>query len=171
MHEIPLNKILSLVVAVLVIGQALLFYQNAQLRAAAGRETSTSATATIPAPTSILVSFIGIATNSSSNTLTLSVGSSTRTIAVGNDTMIVREGVLKDPATYEADLEKFHQYSDQLMQDPQKNQHALQTLVAPSRNVETQIALSQITPGAKVIVFIDGQNADGSYRAVRIIVQ
>ena len=56
------------------------------------------------------------------------------------------------------------------MQNPQQNQAALETLIAPSRNVETPLSLSQLGAGENVTVFADGRDASGAYTALRIIV-
>jgi hypothetical protein len=178
MHDTPFNRILLAAVLVLTIGEGYLLYQNSQLRTAASPAGNTavasvsaaSSTPTIQAPTNILIPLIGTVKSVSGDTLTISgkTASSTIAIAVSSDTNIVQEGVLKDAATYQADLEKFHQESDKLMQDPQQNQIALETLIAPSRNVETPLSLSHLSAGEQVIVFADGQNTDGSYTAFRI---
>lgn len=121
------------------------------------------------APTDILVPLSGIVKNVSGGTLTILEGaSSTIQVAASGSTAIVREGTLKDAATYQADLQNFHQESDQLMQDPQKNQFALETLLAPSRYIETPISLSQISISEQIIAFADGRSSNGAYEAVRI---
>ena len=181
MNDASLNRILLAAVVILALGEGYSLYQIAQLRAgstlhvrtAPAVTQSASSTAEMPtqAPTNILISFDGDVRGVSGGVLTLSTGaSSTIQVAVTSQTTIVQEGVLKDAATYQADIEKFHQESDNLMQNPKQNQQALETLIAPSRNVETPVTLSQLSPGEKVTVFANGQNANATYAAFRIIV-
>lgn len=130
MRNEPLNRILLAAVIILAIGEGYLLYQNGQLRAAGvggtapaiSRSASSTAAAPLQALTNILIPLSGTIENISGSTLTLSgPASSTIKVAVGSDTTIVEEGALKDAATYQSDLEKFHQESDQLMQNPQKS--------------------------------------------------
>jgi hypothetical protein len=175
MHDGPLNKILLIIVVILVLGEGYLLYQNAQLKAAApqgGTEAagSASSSASVVAPTNILVPLNGTIEGVSGSTITLEgQASSTVQVVVSSDTTIVQEGALLDAATYEAELEKFHEESDQLLQNAQQNQAALETLIAPSRNVETPISLSQLSPGEEVSVFAVGQAASGAYEAYKVM--
>jgi len=181
MHETPLNRILLAAVILLALGEGYLMYQNVQLRSAAqfgayanvppNSATSTAQAAPVNAPSNILIPLSGELLGVSGNTITLTgQASSTIKIAVSNDTRIVQEGGLKDAAAYQSDLDAFHKQSDALMQDPQKNQTALETLIAPSRNVETPLTLAQLFAGDNLTVFADGQDASGAYTALRIIV-
>lgn len=174
------TKILIAALVILAFGEVYSQYEIAQLRAGAAlvgpeptvfQPASAMAEMPVQAPTNILVSFNGVVRSVSGNILTLSTAASTTLqVAVTSQTTMVQEGALKDAATYQADIEKFHRQSDQLMQDPQQNQQALETLIAPSRNVETPITLAQLSPGAQIVVFTDGQNANAAYTAFRIIV-
>jgi hypothetical protein len=41
---------------------------------------------------------------------------------------------------------------------------------APSRNIETQVSITQLSTGENDTVFADRQDASGAYTALRIIV-
>ena len=87
----------------------------------------------------------------SGNVITVSAAAGGHaTIEVAPNATIMREGALKSDAQYQADITEFHTQFDALAKDPQKNQQLLATQLAPSRNVEMKIALSDIKPGERI---------------------
>jgi hypothetical protein len=173
MSNEPLNRILLAAIILLALGEGYLLYQNAQLRAVApqaGAANPASAAPLAQAPTTVLIPLGGTIASIMGGTLTLSTGAST-TIAIdaSSYTAIVKEDAPKDATTYQADLEKFHDESDRLMQDPQKNQYALAHLVAPSPYQTTTLSLPDLKVGDVVTIFGEPQS-DGTFAATQIIV-
>ena len=123
------------------------------------------------APSTALIPLGGKVIGISGDIVTLeNAASTTVRVEVSGETTIVEEGAVKSAEQYQADLDAFRSQSQNLMQDPRTNEAALARLMAPSRTIETNLSLSALMPGETITVFVDGQNADATYNAYKIVV-
>ncbi|UPJ50378.1 hypothetical protein IVB30_02795 [Bradyrhizobium sp. 200] len=177
--------ILVVAVVVLAVGEAYLIHENSKLLSVldhGNRAMSTiqrdgaslpdgvlSQGPIDPAPENTLKPFSGVVRSVDSSGWL--IGSETKPVHVhvSSDTKIVRMGELKTPQQAEADMQKFHEYSQELMRDPKKNKAELSHLISPSGSQETSISISDVRVGDTVMVLGD-PDGSGGVNAVRIAI-
>ena len=104
-------------------------------------------------PNNVLAPIVGQVAAIESNAIIVKSTPEAKRILVSNETVIVKQGARKDAATFAKELNAFHQYSNDLAKDPEKNHDALTMLISPSPLVETQVSLSDIKAGDHVTAF------------------
>lgn len=93
-----------------------------------------------------------------------------RRLAVVESTQLVIQGMLKDTAVRDKELEAFRLESQVLAQNSDKNHEELQKLIAPSIYQETPARISDVSVGDQIFAYVDGQESDGTYSAHKIVI-
>ncbi|MBV9159607.1 MAG: hypothetical protein JO019_03370 [Candidatus Kaiserbacteria bacterium] len=137
----------------------------------AGAASSSAPTAATYAPSSVLLPVGGQVDHVDGSTIVIKDSGTGRPARLdASNASVVRFGNLKDPTTREAEMNAFHEHSNELMRDPIKNHDELQRLVAPSIYVEQQLSVSDIAAGDFVTALTEKQNSDGSFVVDKIVV-
>lgn len=166
------QKILVAGFLILAIGEAYLLIKAAGLSSteATAGDISNPANAAVAqeetaVPSSALSGLVGQITAVGQNSIDVNSShdsGNSISILIASTTQIMQPGALKPQAQQDAEMEQFHEYSDQLMQDPQKNQAALEHLVAPSSYEETTLSLANLSVGETVSVVYDATTQTSS---------
>lgn len=176
-----LIRILLVAVLLLAIGEAYLIITVSSNSTKSSASSALSRSGTVgsdqpsasgPIVSTVIKATSGIVASVGNDSFTIKQSASSTsatTVTISSNSQIIVQGALLDQATQDANNEKFHAYTEQLMQDPQKNQYALAHLVAPSQFQTTTLSLSDLKVG-DVITVLGEQRSDGSFAATQAIV-
>jgi hypothetical protein len=144
---------------------------SAQTREQAMRapgQTSPARPVNTVAPGSGLTEFDGIVREVGANAVTIKVHTSDVAIAVPDSTEVLLEGKPKDPQTIAAGYAAYNGWLRVLLADPVRNQRAISELLPPMPFQTSPMILSKLKK-EDFLVVLALRNADGSWRAARIV--